>query len=586
MTKEKPWKTRTDSRLFKYKFETMTKYKKRSIGIVAGVLLVLTLMLTGLTRDEKLFQIDKNLDIYYSLIRELNLFYVDEINPEKLIKTSIDDMLESLDPYTTYIPESEMEDFRFMTTGEYAGIGALISKHDSTIIIAEPYEGFPAQKTGLKAGDILLEVSGKNTKKMSTEDVSNLLKGPANEVVKVKIQRPGQKKSMEIDIVREKIQIDPVPYYGMLDKTTAYIRLSNFTVDCGERVKKIFLELKEKEGAKTLILDLRSNPGGLLNEAVNIVNLFVPKGEEVVSTRGKVKDWDKVYTATEEPVDTVMPIAVLVNRGSASASEIVAGALQDLDRAVIVGSRTFGKGLVQTTRELSYKSSLKVTTAKYYIPSGRCIQALDYSHRNEDGSVGTVPDSLISEFTTKKGRKVYDGGGIIPDIKIDLDRISSLSVNLINDFMYFDFATLYANSNKSIPAPEEFEVTPEIYNKFKDFLKERNFTYQSDTEEELEKLIETAKEEKYYDIAQSEFEGLKARVKHELNKDLEEFKDEAKDILTDEIVSRYYYQKGAIKATIKSDKGIEKAKEVLSKPAAFSAVFKPGTIVSMNGKPM
>lgn len=562
------------------------RYKKRKIGILAGLLLVLILVFTGLTRDEKLFQIDKNLDVYYSLIRELNLFYVDEIDPDKLVKTSIDQMLESLDPYTTYIPESEMEDFRFMTTGEYAGIGALISKHDSAVIIAEPYEGFPAQKSGLKAGDILLEVDGKMTGKMSTEDVSNLLKGPANKEVKVKIQRPGVKRSFEVDIVREKIQIDPVPYYGMLDKETGYIRLSNFTVDCGERVKKIFLELKEQQGAKSLILDLRSNPGGLLNEAVNVVNLFVPKGEEVVSTRGKVKQWDKVYTATEEPVDTVMPIAVLVNRGSASASEIVAGALQDLDRAVIIGSRTFGKGLVQTTRELSYKSSLKVTTAKYYIPSGRCIQALDYSHRNEDGSVGTVPDSLISEFTTKKGRKVYDGGGIIPDIKIDLDRISSLSINLINDFMYFDFATLYASSHKSISAPEDFEVTGEMYDEFKSFLKERNFTYKSDTENELEKLIETAKEEKYYDIAQGEFESLKVRVEHELDKDLEQFKDEAKDILTDEIVSRYYYQKGAIQATIKSDKGIEKAKEVLSKPADFSAVFKPGTIVSMNGKPM
>jgi carboxyl-terminal processing protease len=564
----------------------MTTYKKRKIGIVAGILLILAVVFTGLTRDEKLFQIDKNLDIYYSLIRELNLFYVDEINPEKLIKTSIDDMLESLDPYTTYIPESEMEDFKFMTTGEYAGIGALISKHDSTIIIAEPYEGFPAQKSGLKAGDILLEVDGKSTKKMSTADVSNMLKGPANKVVKVKIQRPGQKRSFGVDIVREKIQIDPVPYSGMLDKKTGYIRLSNFTVDCGKRVKDIFLDLKEKQGAKSLILDLRSNPGGLLNEAVNVVNLFVPKGEEVVSTKGKVKQWDKVYKATEEPVDTVMPIVVLVNRGSASASEIVAGALQDLDRAVIVGSRTFGKGLVQTTRELSYKSSLKVTTAKYYIPSGRCIQALDYSHRNEDGSVGTVPDSLISEFTTKKGRKVYDGGGVVPDIKVDLDRISSLSVNLINDFMYFDFATLYANSHKSIPAPEEFEVTLEMYDEFKAFLKERKFTYKSDTEKELEKLIETAKEEKYYDIAQGEFDTLKARVKHELDKDLEQFKDEAKDILTDEIVSRYYFQKGAIQATIKSDKGIAKAKEILSQPTIFSAVFKPGTIISMTGKPI
>ncbi len=562
----------------------MKNKKVKRIGIVAAVLLVLSLAVTSFTRDEKLFQIDKNLDIYYTLIRELNLFYVDDINPSELIKTSIDKMLESLDPYTNYIPESEMDDFNFMTTGEYAGIGALISKHNDNIIIAEPYEGFPAQKAGLKAGDIILEVGGKQTEKMSTEDVSNLLKGPANEVIKVKIKRPEEKKPFDVDITREKIQIDPVPYYGMLDDKTGYIRLSNFTADCGDEVRKIFTELKDQKGAKALILDLRSNPGGLLNEAVKVVNIFVPKGEEVVSTRGKVKQWDQVYKATEQPVDTVMPIAVLVNRGSASASEIVSGALQDLDRAVIIGSRTFGKGLVQTTRDLSYNAKLKVTTAKYYIPSGRCIQALDYSHRNPDGSVGTVPDSLISEFTTKKGRKVYDGGGIVPDIKIDLDRLSSLSVHLVNDYMYFDFATHYAATHESIPSPENFKVTNDIFSEFRDYLKEKNFTYESETEKQLDELEETAKEEKYYDVAETEFKDLRAKVGHELNKDLTQFNDEVKEMLSDEIVSRYYYQKGAIEASIKSDKGIEKAKEVLSEPATISAVFAPGKVISLNKK--
>ncbi|MGE4587396.1 MAG: S41 family peptidase [Mangrovibacterium sp.] len=560
------------------------RLNKKKTGILAGLLLLLALALGSLTRDEKLFQIDKNFDICYSLIRELNLFYVDEIKPEKLIRTGIDKMLESLDPYTTYIPESEMEDFRFMTTGEYAGIGALISKHDSLVIIAEPYEGFPAQKAGLRAGDILLKVAGKDTRNMSTEEVSNLLKGPAHETVSVIISRPGVRKNFSVDIIRENIQIDPVPYSGMLDEKTGYIRLSNFTTGCSKRVREIFLDLRNKQGARSLILDLRSNPGGLLNEAVSIVNLFVPKGEEIVSTRGKVKQWDKSYLATETPVDSVMPLAVLVNRSSASASEIVAGALQDLDRAVIVGNRTFGKGLVQTTRELSYKSNLKVTTAKYYIPSGRCIQALDYSNRNEDGSVGTVPDSLISEFSTKKGRKVYDGGGITPDIRIDLDRISSLSINLINDFMYFDFATLYANTHKSIPAPEVFELTDELYAEFRNFLKERNFSYQSDTERELEQLIGTAKEDKYYELAQAEFEGLRARVKHELNKDLDQFRDEVKELLTDELVSRYYYQKGAIQATIRTDKGIAKAREVLDAPMQLSRVFTPGTVIASAGK--
>ncbi|WP_321289617.1 S41 family peptidase [uncultured Sunxiuqinia sp.] len=563
----------------------MKQNRKTKIGLsIAGLFLVASIVMTGFNRDEKLFLVDKNLDIYYTLVRELNLFYVDEINPTDLVKTSIDEMLGSLDPYTNYIPESDMEDFKFMTTGEYAGIGAMISKHGDQVIIAEPYEGFPAQKSGLKAGDILIEVAGKETEKMSTEDVSNLLKGPANKVVSVKIDRPGQKKNLEIDIVREKIQIDAVPYYGMIDDEIGYIRLSNFTQNCGDEVKKAFTELKKQKGAKSLVLDLRSNPGGLLIEAVKIVNLFVPKGSEVVSTKGKVKQWDKTYKATENPIDTIMPMAVLVNRGSASASEIVSGALQDLDRAVIIGSRTFGKGLVQTTRDLSYNTKLKVTTAKYYIPSGRCIQALDYSHRNEDGSVGTIPDSLITEFTTKKGRKVYDGGGIVPDLKIDLDRLSSLSINLVRDFMIFDYATKFANAKESIPSPEEFEISDEIFDDFKTFVKERKFSYQSETEEVFGELLKTAKSEKYYDVAEEQFEALKVKIGHELNKDLESFKEEIKEMLTDEIVTRYYYQKGAIKSALKDDKGLEKAKETLKNPQAFSKVFTKGKIISMNWK--
>jgi len=558
----------------------MKSVNKKRIGIWLGAILAVAVLFTAFNRDEKLFQIDKNLDIYYTLIRELNLFYVDEINPNELVKTSIDQMLESLDPYTTYIPESDMEDFRFMTTGEYAGIGALIGKHGDEIIVSEPYEGFPAQKTGLKAGDIFLEVAGKSTKDMNTEDVSNLLKGPANQIVKVKIQRPGEKKPRDFEILREQIQIDAVPYYGMLDKQTGYIRLSNFTANCGDEVRQIVKELRDKHAAKSLILDLRSNPGGLLNEAVDIVNIFVPKGVEVVSTKGKVKQWDKTYFATESPVDTVMPLAVLVNRGSASASEIVSGALQDLDRAVIIGTRTFGKGLVQTTRDLSYNTKLKVTTAKYYIPSGRCIQALDYSHRNEDGSVGVVPDSLISEFSTKKGRKVYDGGGVTPDVKIDLDSISRLSINLVQDFMLFDFATQYANQTESIPQPEEFSITNAIFSQFKAYVKERKFDYESETEKALDKLEEVAKAEKYYEIAQAQFDELKGKLEHELDKDLDQSQVEIKELLTDEIVSRYYYQKGAIRASLKTDKGIAKALKVVNSPSNLNSLFQPGIIIS------
>ncbi len=555
-------------------------WKKFWIGTV--VVVVLGLGFFSFTRDDKNFEIAKNLEIYHTLFRELNMFYVDEINPNKLVKTSIDDMLSSLDPYTNYISEDQIEDFRFMTTGEYAGIGAIISKQNDKIIIAEPYEGFPAQKFGLKAGDIILEVEGKSTENMNTEDVSNLLKGPAKKAVKVKILRPGtNKKPFEVNVVREKISINAVPYYGMIDKNTAYIRLSNFTANCSDEVKSAFLDLK-KNNPKSLVLDLRSNPGGLLMEAVEIVNMFVPKGEEIVSTRGKVQQWDKTYTATQAPLDTTIRLAVLTNRNSASASEIVAGAIQDLDRGIVVGSRTFGKGLVQTTRDLSYNTKLKVTTAKYYIPSGRCIQALDYSHRNEDGSVGHVPDSLISEFTTKKGRKVYDGGGIVPDVKIEPEQLSNLSIALITKFLVFDFATKYSNENESVPAAEDFEVTDDIYNQFVSFAKENNFNYESQSLDDLDELINTAKKEKYYSMASDEFNALRAKLEPNLEKDFNQFKSEIKELLEDEIVSRYYYQKGAIKASINDDEDIKRAVKELDSSTAYSSYFEPGRVIAMN----
>jgi carboxyl-terminal processing protease len=553
----------------------------RKFWIGTAIVAVIGIGFLSFTQDQKNFEIAKNLDIYHTLFRELNMFYVDEINPNKLVKESIDDMLMSLDPYTNYISEDQIEDFRFMTTGEYAGIGALIGKQNGNIVISEPYEGFPAQKFGLKAGDIILEVEGKPTSEMSTEDVSNLLKGPANQPVKIKIQRPFVKKSFEVDVVREKISIDAVPYYGMLDQNTAYIRLSNFTANCSGEVKKAFTELK-KNNPEALVLDLRSNPGGLLMEAVRIVNMFVPQGEEIVSTKGKVKQWDKVYKATEAPIDTTIKIAVLVNSNSASASEIVAGAIQDLDRGIIVGTRTFGKGLVQTTRDLSYNTKLKVTTAKYYIPSGRCIQALDYAHRNEDGSVGHIPDSLISEFTTKKGRKVYDGGGVVPDLKIEPDQLSNLSISLITKFIVFDFATKYSNENESIPAPEEFVVTDAVYNQFKDFVKENNFEYDSESIEIFEELKKSAKEEKYYQLAEKEIAALQAKLEPNLDKDLTEFNEEIRELLEDEIVSRYYYQKGSIRAAINDDRGIRKAIEALDSQTAYAAYFQPGTVINMN----
>jgi carboxyl-terminal processing protease len=556
--------------------------RSKKLGIIIVVILFVSFGFYSFKQDDKNFQIAKNLDIYFTLFRELNAFYVDEVEPAKLVKTSIEKMLESLDPYTNYIPEDDVEDFKFMTTGEYAGIGALISKQNGKILIAEPYEGFPAQKAGLRAGDILVEVSGKPTEKLSTQDVSNLLKGPAGKAVSIKYQRYGLKKAVDIDVIREKIQIDPVPYYGMIDKETGYIRLSSFTVDCTERVKIALIELKEKHGAKAMVLDLRSNPGGLLIEAVRIANLFIPKGQEIVSTRGKVKQWDKVYTATENPIDTIMPIAVLVNRGSASASEIVAGAIQDLDRGILIGTRTFGKGLVQTTRDLSYNAKLKITTAKYYIPSGRCIQALDYSHRNEDGSVGVVPDSLITKFTTKKGRIVFDGGGVIPDVKVEDEALSNLAANLVTKSIIFDYATIYNSKNEKIAAPEEFSITPEEYSNFVAYVKNQDFKYESKTELELSQLLDVAKKEKYYDLSKDEFEKLKQKLGHNLDQDLDHFKTEISELLTDEIVSRYYYQKGAIKAALRNDSDIKKAKEMLEKPEGYAAVFEKGRIIKAN----
>ena len=545
-------------------------------ALALSFVVIIGLSFWGFKSDQKNFEISKNLDIFYTLVRELNLFYVDEVKPDKLIKTGIDDMLETLDPYTVYIPESEMDDFKFMTTGEYAGIGAMISKRGNQIIVAEPYEGFPAQLSGLRAGDVFLEVDDKPVDKMVVSDVSDILKGPAKKPVKVKIQRPGEKKPFTLDIVREKIQIDPVTYYGMINSTTGYIRLSSFTDGCSDNLKAALLDLRDKKGAKSLVLDLRSNPGGLLGEAVKVTNLFVDHGQEIVSTKGKVSQWDKTYRATEQPVDSVMPLIVLVNSGSASASEIVAGALQDLDRAVIMGNRTFGKGLVQTTRDLSYNTKLKVTTAKYYIPSGRCIQALDYSHRNADGSVGNIPDSLISVFKTKNGRKVKDGGGVTPDIKEVQDTLSALAFKLTQDYMIFDFATTFAGTHKTIAPPDQFVISDEIYKDFHKFLTEKKFSYESRSEQTLKVLIETAKKERYYDNTKNEFEALEKGLTLDLSQDLEKSGDEIRDLLKDEIVSRYYYQKGAIVAALRNDKDIKGAKSLFQNASEYARLLTSG----------
>lgn len=519
------------------------------------------------------FETVKHLDIFYSLYKELNLYYVDPIIPGDIIKTAIDAMLKSLDPYTVYIPETKIEEVKFMTTGQYGGIGALIQKRDNYTMITQPYENSPATKAGLEAGDLILEIDSKSIKDMNTDEVSELLRGEPNTKVKLKIKPFGKEEVKEIEITREEIKIKSVPYYGKIENGIGYISLNDFTNTAAKEVKDAFIELKDKDNINTLILDLRGNPGGLLIEAVKICNLFVQKGETVVSTRGKVAQWDKDYKTTADPIDTNIKIIVVVNNTSASASEIVAGCMQDLDRGVIIGQRTFGKGLVQTTRDLSYNTILKVTTAKYYIPSGRCIQALDYSHRNPDGSVGYVPDSLISEFKTKNGRKVYDGGGVSPDIIIEPEYLSNISTSLITKNLIFDYAVNFKQKHKNIPEPENFEITEEIYTDFINWLQDKDFDYQTETETKLNELIEKSKEEKYYDNAISELNTLKEKFAHDKNKDLQLFKDEISELLAQEIITKYYFQNGVIKYSLKNDIEIKKAVELAKNDTLYNKIL-------------
>jgi len=546
--------------------------KKIKIWLVATVIIVSSITLVAFD-DSVNFEIAKNLDIYYTLFRELNLYYVDETKPGDLIKKSIDAMLHSLDPYTVYIPESQMEDFRFMTTGQYGGVGALIREDGDYIVITEPYEGFPAQKNDIRAGDVILAVDGLSIKGKSTSEVSELLKGQPKTKINLKLKRHGITEPIEKTIEREEIKIDAVQYYGVVSDSIGYINLSSFTESSYIEVKNALTKLKENAAVKYLIFDLRRNPGGLLIEAVNITNLFVSKSEIIVSTKGKVKDWDKVYTGMMTPIAPEIPIAVLVNSGSASASEIVSGAIQDLDRGVVIGQRTFGKGLVQTTRPLSYNAKLKVTTAKYYTPSGRCIQALDYTHRNPDGSVGKVPDSLVTPFKTKNGRIVYDGGGVTPDINVEVEQFSNIKASLLTKNLIFDFATLYTIQHQSIPEITKFTITDEIYGQFIDFLKDKDFDYQSESEENLKTLMQTAKEEKYYDLVKNEAEILKTKLAHDKNKDLQVFKEEIKQSVFQEIASRYYFQKGRIKALLISDPVIKEAIAVLQDKTRYKLVL-------------
>jgi len=540
-------------------------------GLIATSLLAV--LLVGSAFQGSYFEISKQLDIFTTLFQELNTYYVDEIEPGELVKTGIDSMLESLDPYTNYIPESKIEDFRFQTTGEYGGIGALIRKQGEYIVISEPYLGFPADEAGLKAGDILLEVGGKSVVGFNTEQTSEVLKGEAGSEVKIKVRRDWTDETFTKTLKRGKIQVDCVPYYGMISDGIGYIKLTSFTDKASRDVKAAYKDLQEQGELNGLVLDLRGNPGGLLREAVNIVNFFVPKGTEIVSTRGKVKEWDKTYRGINEPLDTEIPLAVLVNGGSASASEIVSGTLQDLDRAVIIGDQTFGKGLVQQPRKLSYNAQLKVTIAKYYTPSGRCIQAINYAERDEEGKVKRIPDSLCTPFETANGRTVYDGGGIRPDIEVDGRDYHEVSRALISQSIVFDYANKYYFEHDSVPSPNIFALTDQEYDQFVEFVRGREFEFKTDTEKKYDQLLKTAEEEKYFEALAEELDHMKRELDEHKKNDIFKYRPEIKEALRVEIAQRYYYRTGRIEASLVEDQAPREAIRVLLDLEQYSDIL-------------
>lgn len=553
---------------------------KKSLLVTFVVLLGLGL--SSFKDDDRNFQIAKNLDIFNSIFKELDMFYVDTIDPEKMIETGVNGMLSLTDPYTEYYPDEEVGSLKEMITGKYGGIGAAIRyyKAKDRIAVVEPTEGMPAAEAGVKAGDIILSVGGKDMVRGTmkpqefSSKVSEALRGEPGTSFILKVLRPLKNDStvMEFKITRKNIRTNPVPYYGMVHDSVGYLSLTGFTDNCAKDVKKAFIDLKER-GARSMIIDLRDNGGGSLQEAVDIVNLFVPKGQEIVVTKGKLRQAAGSYKTANEPVDTEIPLAILVNGGSASASEITSGSLQDLDRAVIVGTRTYGKGLVQTTRPLPYNGTLKVTTSKYYIPSGRCIQAIDYAKKNADGSVARIPDSLTTVFHTAAGREVRDGGGIRPDIEVKGDKLPNILFYLMNDDLIFDYATQYCLDHPSLTDIDSLVITDADYAGFKELVKSRDFKYDRESEKILKTLKEVAEFEGYMDGASEEFKALEKKLNHNLDRDLDYFAKPIKEQLAEEIATRYFYQKGAVMQRLKDDDDLKKAIEVLTDPEKYKTIL-------------
>lgn len=521
---------------------------------------------------ERYFEIAKNLDIFASLFKEVNALYVDEVNPNQLMRVGIDAMLNSLDPYTNFISEDEVEDYRTLNTGQYGGIGALTRQIENRTVVSMVYEAYPAYKNGLRVGDEIIKMNDIELSKLSHDEANQLMRGQVGTMVKLSVKRLSSDKLIDLEFKREKIKVSNVPYFGMITGTVGYVQLSDFTPDAGQEIKNAVVSLRGK-GAKNIILDLRGNPGGLLLEAVNICNIFIPKGKKVVSTKGKVDDSNFVYETKFNPIDTEIPLVVLINRGSASASEIVAGTIQDYDRGIVIGEKSYGKGLVQVSRPLSYNSQVKITTAKYYTPSGRCIQVLDYGHRREDGSVGSIPDSLKREFKTSSGRTVYDGGGIEPDIKVAPMEVSSLSQALFLQGFIFDYANLYASKNAAIAKADLFKLTDFEYQEFVTWVKSKNFKYQSSLDLQLVALAATAKKERSYGDLKAQFEQIAQTLLENKKNEFVTFKDQVKGILEQEIASRYYLEKGKVEVGFKSDADIKEAISLFSKPDQYTKIL-------------
>ena len=551
----------------------MKKFLNRRNGVLLAAALVVVAFFSFKSGDDRNFQIAKNLDTFNSIVKELDMFYVDTLDPNKTVREGIDYMLSSLDPYTEYYPEDDQAELQQMLNASFGGIGSLITYNQKLkrSMIAEPFEGTPAAKIGLKAGDILMEIDGKDLAGKNNQEVSQMLRGAVGTSFKLKVERPDEKggtRPLEFNIVRQTIQTPMIPYDTIFNKNVGYINLSTFSGTPSKDFKKTFLRLK-KEGITSLVIDLRGNGGGRLEEAVEIANFFLPRGKVIVTTKGKTKQASNTYKTLREPLDLDIPITVLVNGGTASASEILSGAFQDFDRAVIVGSRTFGKGLVQTTRPLPYGGVMKLTTSKYYIPSGRCVQAIDYKHRNEDGSVGIIPDSLTTVFHTAAGREVRDGGGVMPDIEVKQEKLPNILFYLVRDNLIFDYVTQYCLKHPSIPSPQEFKVTDADYNDFKAMVKKADFKYDQQSEKIMKTLKEAAKFEGYLDEASEEIKALEKKLIHNLDRDLDYFSKDIKSMIADEIIKRYYYTRGGIIQQLKDDDGLQAAHKLLADPVKY-----------------